>query len=483
MSVERAHRAWAWVTGLMVSLGCVAVVASLFLPLLRDEGGYLFIADRVAHGAVYARDYFEWKTPLFFYLVAWLFRITGTSVFAARLAMLGCVAASAWLITGAARSAGIRPRWRAGAVALFLLLVPAFYSSHALTEVPVMVCSIGLAVLLLRGEAPHPVGTWVSAGLIIGVAASAKQVGVFLLPAAVIWIWVENRRSGVDVRSLIVRAAALSVAFAIPLAAWALYYLVIGAFPEFLYAAWSVAASYRGFGFVDWVLNTARSVVLRGLIIWVPLAAGVPVVLWRYLRRSEYRVEALLSLIVVFSLIPILKRPYEHYITAFLPVACLLAVCVVRDSLRRYSGRQLIAALAILSLGTVRHYATYVIPPLVRGEYFQQKAVGERIASYLLPGEPLYVLGGEPKYYLLSGHFHTDEVVFVIKDWEHLRPPQTVWDIIQNTPGLYHVLVVQGDLSVVGPVVEVVREEGQHLFTRRVGELETVSLYRIRSTP
>ena len=483
MGVERAPRAWAWVTGLMVSLGCVAVAASLFLPVLRDEGGYLFIADRVAHGAVYARDYFEWKTPLFFSLVGGLFSLTGAGVLAARLAMLVCVAGSAWLMVRAVRSVEMSVQWSLAAVALYLLLVLAFYSSHALTEVPVMVCSIGLAALLLRRPPPHPVGTWVSAGLVIGIAASAKQVGAFLLPAALIWLWLENRRNGIDEGSLIVRAVALCAAFAVPLAAWALYYLAIGAFPEFVYAAWSGAASYAGFSLVDWVLNAARSVALRGLIIWVPLAVGVPVVLWRYLRRSEYRVEALLSLIVLFSLIPILKRPYEHYITAFLPVACLLAVLVARGCLVRFPRRWVIAALAILSLGTVRHYAAYVIPPLLRGELAQQMAVSDRIASHLLPGEPLYVLGGEPKYYVFTGHFHTDEVVFVIKDWEHLRPPQTVWDIIMNTPGLYHVLVVEGDLSAVGPVVEAVREQGTHLFTQRIGKLETVSLYRINSEP
>lgn len=483
MGAEPGQRVASIPVGFLLLVGVAAVVSSLFLPVLRDEGGYLFIADRVAHGAVYARDYLEWKTPLFFYLIGGLFALTGASVLAARLAVLACVAASGWLMLRAAESAGLPSQWRWGSVATFLLLVPAFYSSHALTEVPVMVCSIGLAALLLRRPSPHPMNTWVSAGLVIGIAASAKQVGVFLLPAAVIWLWVENRRNGADVRTLTTRALALCGASAVPLALWGVYYLAIGALPEFVYAAWSGAASYGGFSLVDWVLNTARSVVLRGLIIWVPLAVGVPVVLRRYWRGGEDRVGALLALIVLFSFIPILKRPYEHYITAFLPVACLLAVAVVRDSLHRYSHRWVIAALAVLLLGTVRHYAAYVVPPLVRGEYFQQKAVGDQISSHLLPGEPLYVLGGEPKYYMFSGHFHPDEVVFVIKDWEHLRPPQTVWDIIMNTPGLSHVLVVEGDLSAVGPVVDAVQAQGQHLFTERVGGLETVSLYRIKSEP
>jgi len=57
MGVEQGRRVAGIATGCLVAIGIAAVVSSLFLPVLRDEGGYLFIAYRVAHGAVYARDY------------------------------------------------------------------------------------------------------------------------------------------------------------------------------------------------------------------------------------------------------------------------------------------------------------------------------------------------------------------------------------------------------------------------------------------
>jgi hypothetical protein len=460
-------------------LGIAAVVSSLYLPVLRDEGGYLFIADRVAHGALYARDFLERKTPLLFYSLAGLFSLTGTGIQAARLAMAACVALSAWLLFRAARHAELSIAWAQGTVAAFLLSVPLFYASHALTEVPVMVCGIALVAILLKSSAPYTFWRWVVAGLLIGVGATSKQVAVFFLPAALMWLAIEERRAGTANRVIAAKSLVLCFAAALPLIGWVAYYSAVGALPEFVDAIWTTNIQYAGFGLRDWILNSFRAVFLRGAIVWVPIAVAAPGIIRQYLRREGMRAESLLLLLVACSVVPVLKRPYEHYIVSFLPIACLLAAILWRRWTSASPATYVLLGAAILMIGTVRHYAVYVIPPLAEGQLAQQERIATRISGYLQPGEPLYVLGAEPKYYVMTHHFHPDRVVFVLENWLSICPPETIIDMLKGTKGLRYVAIVEGNIEDVRVATEQIQTNGALVFTERVGDLETVSLYRV----
>jgi hypothetical protein len=130
-------------------------------------------------------------------------------------------------------------------------------------------------------------------------------------------------------------------------------------------------------------------------------------------------------------------------------------------------------------IGTVRHYAVYVIPPLAEGQLAQQERIATRISGYLQPGEPLYVLGAEPKYYVMTHHFHPDRVVFVLENWLSICPPETIIDMLKGTKGLRYVAIVEGNIEDVRVATEQIQTNGALVFTERVGDLETVSLYRV----
>ena len=76
------------VVGLLLLGVTVVYLAALPHNLgLVDESDFLYEAKRIVDGEVLYRDIFEWVTPLSLYVVAVVYRIFGTDMGAARIAM------------------------------------------------------------------------------------------------------------------------------------------------------------------------------------------------------------------------------------------------------------------------------------------------------------------------------------------------------------------------------------------------------------
>lgn len=462
-------------------VGVLAALSALKMPLSRDAGGFLSFGERIAQGAVFYRDLFERKTPLLFYELGWLFRVVEPSLLWGRLLVLAHTAVAAIILWAISRRCGWSVPWRIGLVGAFLVLVPVFVGFEPLTEIPVMLFGT-LAVGMALCEIPsRRVVRSLLIGLLIGVATASKQVGIALAPAVGLWLVIDDHHRRHSVHSTLGSLIAMSVGVAVPLCVMAAYFRAVGSLDAMVYAVWtSNLFHYPGFPLRQWLYELARNEVARAFVIWLPAAIAAPFVVWRFVRSGEARVEALLVLVVVFSWLPSLKRPYEHYVLTFLPHLALLGTAIWRQWIARYRLTLLVPLAAVALFPTVRHYVLYVVPPVADGVLARQIAAADRIRSYLEPGEPLYLLGAEPKYYFLSGHYPDDPVYFIMPENAHMRPPEMVREILTSTPGLRYVVVVEpGVLEPVRDVADEVRARSHEVFCEQIGRTERVCLYRL----
>ena len=462
------------------AFGLAMTLLSFRMPLLRDVGGYLTFGAKLADGAVFYRDYFERKTPLLFYMLGWLFRAVGPSLWWARGLVLLHTALASVLLWMIARRLGWAKAWVVALIALYLLFNPVYLGFEVLTEVPVMLAGMAVAWLLLSRAGRISAGRWFATGLFIGIASTSKQVGILLAPAAGLWLVIEEYRRNRITAALIGRLSLLALGVAIPLAGMTLYFWATGNLDAMVHSVWdSTVRHYEGLAFSAWLYSLARDQVARGLVLWLPVCVAGPGIFWRFVRRGDDREAALVLLIVAWSWIPALKRPYEHYVIPYLPHLCLLGAMIWRQWLERYKARWVVGLAALTLLPTARHYALYIVPPLRERVLDQQLAVAQRIRGYLAPGEPLYVLGAEPKYYFLTGHYHPDPYVYNVLLDRNWRPPEELHHALAHTPGLRYVAVVKGDIEPLLQTVEKVRARAHLVFEAHIGNLETVWFYRL----
>ncbi|HEX7177499.1 MAG TPA: glycosyltransferase family 39 protein [Pyrinomonadaceae bacterium] len=161
-----------------------------------DESSIAYNAHLVArhgadeHGArfpLFFRAFGEYKSPVYVYLLAALFKLTGPSIAVAR-SLSAVLGAAAALLLGlvAARSVSVRPRAVGLTVAVSALLTPwLFELSRLVFEVALM--PLVLALLLLALRSAHERGRWtfgdnVRVALALALITYTYSVGRLLAP-------------------------------------------------------------------------------------------------------------------------------------------------------------------------------------------------------------------------------------------------------------------------------------------------------------
>src|SRR5262245_14551163 len=162
-----AGRVTDWVLGLAIAVLAVTYVVA-WPPnfLLYDEGLYLYEAKRMVEGAVPYRDFFEFVTPVCWYLMALAFALFGATLATARGVMAVVHAANAWLVFACGRRLGVRrPLAVAGAVAVLAIAFPGMAIAT-----PHWFSTLGTLTLLWVLLAPHELSlaTAARAGLVVG---------------------------------------------------------------------------------------------------------------------------------------------------------------------------------------------------------------------------------------------------------------------------------------------------------------------------
>ncbi len=400
----------------VLCIGSVAIAAFLRLPafdmpLDRDLAAYATIGRRTdLFGFLPYRDVFDHKQPLV-YVVFWVLNLVAPQkVGAIRLA-----AALPSGLTAALLLCVLRPRIglaRAVAAGLLVLVLSAstLVEGTDLNTEHLLVLTAALPVLAaLWWERARSDWVPLGIGLLVGLAVLTKAVGIFVAPAALLPLVVDDTRSRLRAVLLV------GIGTAIPLIALALGYLAVGGLSEMWHANITYNRLYAATGH-RLALPTGRDEILALVI--AALAIGSA----SLIARSGTRLLVLTFLVWLAGCVvgaQLSSRSFPHYYAPLIVPACALLCCPVTParSAKAASVRLLatgLAAIAALlaaapfarsvarSFGKTGVELAYDTYGPQAGAWTAAFAVGEAVRHRARPGDRMFVLGAEPEFYWTS---------------------------------------------------------------------------------
>lgn len=177
--------------GVLLAVGTVVYLAALPRNLgPADEAIHLYEAKRVLQGDVMYRDVFEIITPGWMYLMALLFRVFGTGMATARIAMAVIHAGTMLMIGVTGRRLGVRPALAWTASFAYLAVCQSAWPIASQHWLSTFLCVLLLLVLIARdGRGWRSLfAAGVVLGLIIGVQ---QQRGVLMSAGVGVWVLVD----------------------------------------------------------------------------------------------------------------------------------------------------------------------------------------------------------------------------------------------------------------------------------------------------
>jgi 4-amino-4-deoxy-L-arabinose transferase-like glycosyltransferase len=287
-----------------------------FLPFMRiilpgdgDEGILVYGAVRIAHGQVFARDFFEVVGPGTFYWLALFFKLFGVTFVATRICLfitsLGTGLAMYFLSRRICRQYEVLP---------CILLAGTYFGSSwpAISHHADSSCFALLSVVCITvWQDRRKDGLLLAAGALAGATTCFLQPkGMLLLASILLWLWMQRRRGSTSLSSLgavtggyISVVGLMLVYFWSRHALWDLFYANV-VWPSRNYSAVNVVPYAQGIihycwdhfviaksGF-HWTIVTA-TVLITPFLFVAALPALLPALAARY-RRNALRPEILL---------------------------------------------------------------------------------------------------------------------------------------------------------------------------------------------
>lgn len=313
---------------------------------LADESYFLYEAERIRSGEVMYRDFFQFVTPLPWYVMGAAFGLFGTHVWTARIVMAAVHGAIVALVYCGARRADARR----GAALVAAVSVPAlayavwpFASPHWFAT---LCCMLLLYAALRVDWSERPATAAVLGALTAVLVVTQQQKGVVFGAGIGVLVVLDALGEARDrLRGWLGRAARrvgwLAVGFVavfVPCAALVLasagiepVYDALVRYPLQEYSAKRAPIPWAGFGPLTTQLPAYTwPVVLRGL----PWAFAIPLggVLWAALRgRRRQMLQRDLTLVVLgaSAIFSIWYYPDAVHVAFILPLAAVAAACSV----------------------------------------------------------------------------------------------------------------------------------------------------------
>jgi len=413
----------------------VVLASCYLLPFMRfvmsgsDEGSMLCGAERIAHGQLFARDFFEVMGPGTFYLLAIAFKAFGISFLVARLYLFLTLLGTAALMLFFSR------RYCVYFSALPCIILAGTYvgvfsggvSYHFDSNFYAL---LAVACVIWWRESSRAI-LLTMAGALLGVATSIfqpKGIAVFL--ATVAWLFLSQRKEPRLVAKLILLIAGyLSVIAMILVYFWSKgglrsliyadftypskhYNLVNSvpyAFSLFKGGLWSIWLNV--FGHTIWGVCISAILITPGVLIAI-LPFLTPIVGARH--RLELRnPEVLLLVLAAYGLwLSEIHRADIFHLTLGAPLLIVLFFHYLSISEKAFilRGARLIAYFAgicfvVWSVAVVSLAVKTVDTPrgLVAVMQSHEASILEFMGSHVEPGEDIYVYPYSPIYYFLSG--------------------------------------------------------------------------------
>ena len=443
------------------------VLAGLyFLPFMRillqqaPEGILVYGAVRIAHGQVFARDFFEVQGPASFYWLALFFKLFGVTFAATRICLfvtsLGTGLAMYFL------SRRICGQYQA----LPCILLAGTYFGALWPSISHHVDSNCFALLsiacMIFWQDRRKIGLLVAAGALAAVTTCAlQQKGILLLFALLVWLWMQHRRGSTLLSSLGAVAAGYSSVLAFMVvyfwsqhALWDLFYANV-VWPLGNYSAANVVPYAHGLIRNCWdhlvIANGFHWTILASVLITPFLfVAALPVLLpalaARY-RKSLGRPEIVLYWLCgcgmwlseihrkdIFHLVfgsPLLIILCIYYLGRYRAKVADLALQVLAISAVCLAAFNLFLVLAARPLATrVGTVALLKDAPALRA-LDDKVAPGEEVFAY--PYCPMYnflsATTNPTRYSVLLYNYNTpSQFEEVVRNLEERRVKYVLWD-------------------------------------------------------
>ncbi|HKV86041.1 MAG TPA: hypothetical protein VJN88_15925 [Ktedonobacterales bacterium] len=443
-------RAWLLilVAGLLLALNLMDVV----VPMDRDEGAFLAIAQEILRGHVPYRDVFDQKSPGIYYLLAGMLALTHaagpiTQLYIARLLTVVANVLTAAGVLALGRAWG-RPRVGLLAAALWLFVAPVYGGAQLFTEpfaVPFTVWALAVVALEQSRRSAF------SAGVLLAVGTLFKQTAVLALPGILLMLTAHELRlaATADVSRALWRRSLGAARVCLPAAAM----LLVGLLAPWALVgvAFALAGALRPL--IDQVLlsNLLRyppdpgadryplmiTSLIESPLLWLAPICVVGAVLYRriFARKKSAptfgNLGAAVALTGALSLLPLVSHAYLHYWVSALPWAALLTAYglsaalarwrhAARGDVRRRSARtvgsafMLAAVAGTCAISLVLPLLTAVALPHKRASLMRQVHASRQIAHYTSAHDRLLVLPAQPEYYFLTGRAPATPYVYLL---------------------------------------------------------------------
>ena len=226
-----------WLVGLSI-FSFFLHLPFLNLPMISDEGGYAYVAQRWLDGRGTLYDDLWVSRPQGIFLAyAAIFHTIGTSVGALRIGawLIGLLT---MLIVWRYARAWAGPRVAKLSALLFVVISasPALEGFTANAEVFMALPAAGAALILLReSRSGWRVGSLIAIGALVGAATLLKPSGIVMLPVAVAFVWIATDASS---RVVTKRAGWISLGFGAALAPAFVHGFLVG-WHNFLFASFT----------------------------------------------------------------------------------------------------------------------------------------------------------------------------------------------------------------------------------------------------
>ncbi|MSU45622.1 MAG: hypothetical protein EXS42_00480 [Lacunisphaera sp.] len=384
-----------------------------------DEAIHAAVARTLLDGGVLYRDAIDQRTPLTYYAVAALFRVSGENNIRA-MHVLACalIAATAFglFLLGRRWWGTVAGLW---AALLFAVLSSALFypgDTYALNTEWFVACFTTWAAWAFWRGAPA------AAGGLLGLAFLSKQPALLdlIAPLAVLayGAWRERERWS----RLAARMAVVLAGFATPVLLVVVYFAARGALADFYFWAWQYNLQYYGpeAGTADRLLSALRAGQLLGAHYPLVLAAAAGAAGFALIRVLQLRPEAGEQAanpprlyLLAWSATSLAGaaaggRDYDHYYIQFLPACCLAAALglagLVRWTRAQRAERILFPAALLLSalvlaqlgygVGQFRGRPPLPVDPSLRAAEF--------IQAHTRADERIFVWGYHPDIYLFA---------------------------------------------------------------------------------
>ncbi|NLH49572.1 MAG: hypothetical protein GX444_13375 [Myxococcales bacterium] len=302
---------------------------TLWLPLGRDQGIGLYIADVLRHGGAPYKDAWEIRPPGIFYVYAAGLELFGKHGWSLRLLDLlwqGATALALGLL-----GHRLFGRW-AGLIAGALYAVVYFLgndfwnlgNTDAFVALPAT-----LALLAVLPRARGPRWAWdLGAGLLIGAVFLLRFThGLLFLPVIALFFAGTAGPFGARVRPVFGRLVAAGLGFGLAVGAYALHLVVTGAWSDFYYTLFVFAPRYAVLthhGSAAAFLSFFRQVV--GGFAWkyavLVFPAGAMLAWAARYERHPFSVAAVLWIFGTLAGIAVMAKFYAyHWLPLFAPLA------------------------------------------------------------------------------------------------------------------------------------------------------------------